>query len=107
MTEYHGAFVENYVAQHLVAERGDGLYYWKNIGRASEVDFLIQEGPAILPLEVKAGVNVKSKSLAFYASKYEPPFTLRTSLRNLRIDGKVVNIPLYALQSLSGILRLL
>ncbi|MEE8409553.1 MAG: DUF4143 domain-containing protein [Myxococcota bacterium] len=103
LTEYHGAFIENYVAQHLVATMDASLHYWKNIGRASEVDFLIQRSHSILPLEVKSGVNVRSKSLAFYTGKYQPPCGLRTSMRNLRFDPPVLNIPLYAVQSLPAL----
>lgn len=107
LTEYHGAFVENYVAQHLTMMIDTDLHYWKNVGRAAEIDFLIQHGSLILPLEVKSGVNVRSKSLAFYESKYQPPLVVRTSLRNLKIDNRVLNVPLYALQSLPRILGLL
>ena len=107
LTEYHGAFVENFVAQHLATMTGDGLHYWKNEGRAAEVDFLLQHGSSVVPLEVKSGVNVRSKSLAVYSSKYQPPVVVRTSLRNLKMDGRALNVPLYALQSLPQILGLL
>jgi len=106
LTEYQGAFVENYVAQHLASLMDTDLHYWKNMGRASEVDFLLQSGSDILPLEAKAGVNVRSKSLSFYVSRYDPPVALRTSLRNLCIDHRRLNIPLYALPSLPRILDL-
>ena len=98
--------MENYAAQHLVAMMGMDLCYWKNVGRAAEVDFLLQYGACILPMEAKSGMNVRSKSLAFYASKYHPPLSIRTSLRNLKTDGRVLNVPLYALQSLPRILSL-
>lgn len=107
LTEYHGAFVENYVAQHLTAMLDVDLYYWKNVGRGAEVDFLLQHGSLILPLEAKLGVNVRSKSLSFYASKYQPSLVVRTSLSNLKIDKRVLNVPLYSLQSLPRILHLL
>lgn len=107
LTEYRGAFAENYVAQHLTAMTDTGLHYWKNGGHAAEVGFLLQHGSSILPLEVKSGENPRSKSLAFYASKYLPPIAIRTSLRNLKLDSRVLNIPLYALPSLPHILGLL
>jgi len=106
LTEYQGAFVENHVAQHLVVMMGGALHYWKNVGREAEVDFLLQHGSMILPLEAKSGLNVRSKSLAFYASKYHPSLVVRTSLRNLRLDARVLNVPLYALQSLPQLLAL-
>jgi predicted AAA+ superfamily ATPase len=104
LTGFQGAFVENHVAQHLAVMPGGTLHYWKNVGREAEVDFLFQHGSLILPLEAKSGLNVRSKSLAFYAAKYQPSVAVRTSLRNLKIDGRKLNIPLYALQSLPRLL---
>jgi predicted AAA+ superfamily ATPase len=106
LTDYHGAFVENLVAQQLTAMADGALHYWRNVGREAEVDFLFEREGSVLPLEAKAGVNVRSKSLAFYASKYAPPLAIRTSLRNLRLDRRVLNVPLYALQSLATLLTL-
>ena len=106
LAEYQGAFVENYVAQHLSAMVNLDLHYWKNVGRAAEIDFIIQNDSAVLPIEVKAGINVQSKSLTFYMTKYQPPLGLRISLRNFKLDNRTLNIPLYAIQSLPQILKL-
>ncbi len=106
-TEFHGSFIENYIAQHIAATMNIDLYYWKNVGRAAEIDFLMQYGSAVLPIEVKSGINIRSKSLAFYTSKYKPNLSIRTSLRNLKFDGNVLNVPLYAIQSLPNILNVL
>ena len=107
LAEYHGAFTENYVAQLLTATTEVDLHYWKNVGREAEVDFLLQHDSSILPLEVKSGVNIRSKSLTFYKSKYQPLLAIRTSLRNMKIDNHVLNVPLYSLQSLPRILTLI
>ncbi len=106
LTEYQGAFVENHVAQHLAVMMDAPLHYWKNVGRDAEVDFLLQDGARVIPIEAKSGRNVRAKSLAFYRSKYEPSLAIRTSLRNLKIDDRVLNIPLYALQSLPRLVGL-
>lgn len=106
LTEYQGAFVENHVAQHLAVMTDGPLHYWKNVGRDAEVDFLLQHGSKILPIEAKSGTNVRAKSLAFYLGKYDPALAVRTSLRNLKIDGTVLNIPLYAFQSLPQLVAL-
>ncbi|MFZ4777038.1 MAG: ATP-binding protein [Terrimicrobiaceae bacterium] len=106
LTEYQGAFVENHVAQHLAVLTDGPLHYWKNVGRDAEVDFLLQHGSQIIPIEAKSGTNVRAKSLAFYRAKYDPSLAVRTSLRNLKIDGRVLNIPLYAFQSLPRFLAL-
>jgi hypothetical protein len=100
--EFKGAFTENYVAQTLEGMASGGLHYWKNESATAEMDFLwsSQKGD-ILPLEAKAGLNTKSKSLRVYDEKYQPAQLLRSTLLNLRNDGKILNIPLYALTSLA------
>lgn len=94
-THYHGAFVENFAAQALKASRIP-LFYWTNQSRA-EVDFLISKQENIIPQEVKAGVDQHKKSLTIYDEKYHPPFLYRASLRDFKHDGRVKNIPVYAL----------
>lgn len=99
-TTWHGAFVENYAAQQLAALRDSPLYYWKSASHKAEVDFLLDEPRGALPLEVKAGINPRSKSLRAYADRFAPPLLLRTTLLNFRRDGAILNIPLYALGEL-------
>ncbi|MBT3258122.1 MAG: ATP-binding protein [Deltaproteobacteria bacterium] len=94
--EYEGAFVENYVAQQLVSHFGHRLYYWRSKGGRAELDFLCEFGGEICPLEVKAGINPKSKSLKSYDSQFKPPTLARANLLNLKKDGKILNLPLYA-----------
>ncbi|MBF5058540.1 ATP-binding protein [Candidatus Neptunochlamydia vexilliferae] len=98
-TEFKGALTENYIAQELTATCQKKLYYWVSEGIA-EVDFLIEEGHGIFPLEVKAGTSQKKKSLVTYAKKYAPSKLLRTSPMNLKHDGDIYNIPLYFISRL-------
>jgi hypothetical protein len=93
---YQGAFVENYVAQQLQSSAYTDLYYWRSKGQRAELDFLCEYDTNIYPLEAKAGVNPKSKSLKSYDRQFSPPLLSRTSLLNLKQDGKVCNYPLYA-----------
>jgi predicted AAA+ superfamily ATPase len=95
--EYEGAFVENYVAQQLRSEKGMDLYYWKSEGKKAEVDFLCEHNGEIYPLEAKAGVNPRSKSLKSYDNQFSPHVLSRTTLLNLKRDGKICNYPLYAI----------
>ena len=101
--EFGGAFTENYAAQQMRAIFGPGLQYWKNRSGKAEVDFLFETKEGIFPLEVKAGINLKSKSLQFFSTKFNPSQIFRTSLRNLHKDGPLCNIPLYCLESLPRI----
>lgn len=94
-TEFGGAFVENYVAEQLSAISEAGLYYWKTDSGMAETDFVCETNGMAYPLEVKAGINVKSKSLKSFADRFNPPFVCRTTLKNLKKDGNVINFPLY------------
>ena len=100
--EFEGALVENFVAGQLRAVRQMDLYYWQSAGTA-EVDFIYEYGNKILPLEVKAGLNPKSKSLQSFDKKYNPSVIIRTTLLNLKREGRLINIPLYAIDSFIGI----
>jgi len=102
---HHGAFVENYVAQQLVASLGEPLFYWKNEGKKAEVDFVVELENGIFPLEVKAGVNPKSKSLHSFGAQFHSSRLLSTTLLNLKADGRMINIPLYAVGCLTRILH--
>ncbi len=95
-TEFRGALVESYVAQQLV-QRGDhNLYYWTSSGGQAELDFVLAFDGDVYPLEVKAGVNPRSKSLRSFDERFSPPVLSRSTLLNLRRDGRIDNYPLYA-----------
>ncbi|RZB35035.1 MAG: uncharacterized protein SRB1_00803 [Desulfobacteraceae bacterium Eth-SRB1] len=100
--EYEGAFVENYVAQQLVSHFQQQLYYWRSKGGKAELDFLCEFADRICPLEVKAGINPKSKRLRSYDLQFKPPLLARTNLLNFKKDGKIYNLPLYAISLLPG-----
>ena len=68
--------------------------YWVSEGTA-EVDFLLQYGLSLSPVEVKSGTNLNGKSLGIYIKQYSPEIVLRYSMNNLRKDGIILNIPLF------------
>ena len=61
----------------------------------AEVDFLVQYKNFIIPVEVKSDENIKSKSLAVYRKSFEPKYSIRYSLRNLKSEDGFMNIPLF------------
>jgi len=89
-----GAISENYVAQSLTA-KNYGLYYWSNDGTA-ELDFIIQKGGDIIPIEVKTGMRTKSKSLNIFVEKYKPTYSIRISSKNFGFENNIKSVPLYA-----------
>ena len=78
--EFKGALAEQYVQQQLLAECGLETYYWASEKSGSEIDFLIQNEMSIVPIEVKAEVNLQAKSLKFYCLKFRPPVAIRISM---------------------------
>ena len=102
---FKGKLAETYVLEQLLAQRFDPVCYWANSRGTAEVDFLIQGDSGILPVEVKSGLNLKSKSLKVYRSLFSPPLSVRTSLQNLRQDDGLLNIPLPLLGHLSRFLQ--
>ena len=94
-TEFKGALTENYILQHLVRMYDVKPRYWADT--THEVDFVIQRGNDIFPVEVKAGGNVRSTSIKKYDSKFgeDTRIMIRFSMRNLSLDGRILNIPLY------------
>src|SRR5690606_17603428 len=104
-TEFKGALTENFVLQHLVACFEGTPRYWTS-GNQAEVDFLLQVKNDVVPIEVKADENVKSRSLVIYNQHYKPPVRLRYSLRNLKMDNGMLNIPLFMIDYTEKLLRL-
>ena len=93
-SEFKGALSENYVLQSLVSQYEVLPRYWSS-GSTAEVDFTIQRGNDIFPIEVKSDENVRGKSLTLYNQKYTPRIRVRFSLKNLKKDDNLVNIPLF------------
>jgi len=97
-THFKGALVENYSMQQL--SPFFDLFYWASSGRA-EVDLVIQTKDDVLPVEIKAGINLKAKSLKAYDQKYSPKQLVRCSLGNFSSSGKLIDLPLFALDCLA------
>ncbi len=101
--DYNGAFIENYAAVELNANNINGLFYWTSKSDA-EVDFVIQHNMQIIPIEIKSGKSLNTKSIRSYAKKYTPEFIVRSSPRNYEHRDDFFNLPLYWL---SRVLELL
>ena len=104
LKEFKGAMAENFVLGSLLAQGFKTPHYWTLQGNKSEVDFLIQNGLEIIPIEVKAEDNVNGKSFAEYNKKYEPRIRLRYSLLNIKRNGNMVNFPIFLCDWLKDIL---
>ena len=98
--EFKGSLTENFVFQQLLIQEDTDIYYWTNENSTAEVDFIIQNDNEIVPIEVKSGLNLKSKSFKFFCSKYSPQKAIRTSLSDYKEEEWMTNIPLYAINYL-------
>lgn len=93
--EFKGALTEQYVLQQLVTDPDIGIYYYTNDRGNCEIDFLIDDGDKVIPLEVKAELNLKAKSLKTYREKYSPEVAVRTSMADYKENDGLVDMPLY------------
>ena len=103
-TEFKGALTENFVYQSLIREYEVQPRYWTSA--PYEVDFIIQKENDVLPVEAKAGTNVKAASIKKYACDYaeNTPIIIRLSLKNLSLDGKILNVPLFMIDELDRLI---
>lgn len=102
-TEYKGVYAEQFVCQQLVAS-GLTPYYWSADGKQSkgEVDFIVELGGDIVPIEVKADENIAGGSLSAFVKRYGIERAVRFSMRGWADQGWLVNIPLYAANSFAA-----
>ena len=96
--EYKGAFPEQYVFQQLNACPNLFCYYYTNENSTLELDFLVQKNSEIIPIEVKAEENLKSKSLRTFTEKNKEIKGLRFSMSDYRDQNWMQNIPLYCVE---------
>lgn len=98
-TEFKGALTEQYVLQQIISETDYTPYYYSSSSH-TEIDFMIQKEGSVVPVEVKAAENLKSKSLKAYYDKYHPDYAVRTSLSDYREQEWMTNLPLYAVRNI-------
>lgn len=92
--QYKGVITENYVANELKA-KGISLYYWAK-NQVAEIDFLIDTSQGVIPIEVKANENKKSRSLNYFMERNKTKLAYRISANNFGLANNIKSIPLYA-----------
>lgn len=92
---YKGYFAENIVLTELISHWNKPVYSWSQ--NTSEIEFLIDCEDNIIPIEVKAGINTKAKSLKIYKERYSPKTSILLSGRPmLPSTNSTMQLPLYA-----------
>ena len=98
--EFKGALTEQYVLQQLKTLKKLQTYYWTNERGSAELDFLIDNGADVIPMEVKAEVNLQAKSLKTYREKFNPKISIRSSMADYKAEDRLINLPLYAIEQI-------
>lgn len=93
-TNYKGSFTEQFVAQEYFTARQNQLFYYTNENSTNEIDFVTQSDK-IYPIEVKAEVNLKSKSLSTVLKNNTSTYGLRFSMSPYKEQERMTNVPLY------------
>ena len=99
--EFKGALTEQYVCQQLKTLPELNVYYYTNDRGSCEIDFVVDTGDLIVPIEVKASLNLKAKSLKTYQEKFSPRVSIRTSMADYKKEEWLINLPLYAIEQLN------
>lgn len=98
--EFKGALAEEYVLQQIVSSTPYTAYYYSGDKAVYETDFLIQKNSSVIPIEVKAEDNIKSKSLKVFYDKFKPEYAIRLSTLDYIVQDWMVNIPLWAIEGM-------
>lgn len=101
--EFKGALTEQYVCQQLKTIDDLNVYYYTNGRGSCEVDFIVDTGEQIIPVEAKAEVNLRAKSLKTYQEKFSPEVSVRTSMSDYKKEDWLINLPLYAIAQIAKI----
>ena len=91
--QFKGPLTENYVLQQLRGQFETAPRYYSD--KTMEIDFVLQNGAEIIPVEVKAGESRSAPSFKRYIAEHRPAQAIRFSKRGYRKDGAITNIPLY------------
>jgi predicted AAA+ superfamily ATPase len=99
--EYKGSFTEAFVLQQMKTMEDISIYYYSNDNSTLEIDFVIQCGERIIPIEVKAEENLRSKSLRTYIEQHPNLKAIRLSMSDYQDQEWMENIPLYAVNEIT------
>lgn len=91
--QFKGPLTENYVLQQLRGQFEVEPRYYSD--KNSEIDFVLQNGMEIIPIEAKGGEDKSAPSFKKYVAEYKPEHAFRFSKRGYRKDGDFTNLPLY------------
>lgn len=103
-TEFKGSFTEQFVLTQLKSNKDIPIFYWSAERATAELDFLVQLGTYVVPIEVKSEENLQAKSLKAFVERYNTKVNVRTSMSDYRKEDWLINIPLYSIGNIEKII---
>ena len=100
--QFKGPLTENYVLQQLCGQYDVAPRYYSE--RSGEIDFVVQYGTTIIPVEAKGGEDKSAPTFKRYISEHQPEYAVRFSKRGYRKDGYITNMPLYLARKMKELL---
>ena len=99
--EFKGALSENFVCNELIRNKKTSLSYYTNDRSTLEIDFIVDDGYDLIPIEVKSSINLRSKSLKTFIEKFKIKKAIRYSLANYKENEIITDIPMFAINDLA------
>lgn len=103
-TEFKGSFTEQFVLTQLKSNKDIPIFYWSAERATAELDFVVQLGTYVVPIEVKSEENLQAKSLKVFVERYNTKTNVRTSMSDYRKEDWLINIPLYNIGNIENII---
>ena len=103
--EFKGALTEQYVCQQLKTLKDLDIFYYTNDRGSCEVDFVVDIDGQIVPLEAKAEINLRAKSLKTYREKFSPEISVRASMADYKEEDGLINLPLYLIEQIESVVE--
>lgn len=100
--QFKGPLTENFVLQQLCGQYEVAPHYYSE--RSGEIDFVIQYGTTIIPVEAKGGEDKSAPTFKKYVSEHQPEYAVHFSKRGYRKDGYITNMPLYLARKMRELL---
>jgi len=100
--QFKGPLTENYVLQQLIGRFDVDPHYYSD--RSGEIDFVLQKGTEVIPVEAKGGEDKSAPTFKKYVNEHLPDHAVRFSKRGYRKDGYITNMPLYLARRMKNLL---
>jgi len=99
-SDFNGALTEQFILQQLKSQSDLQVYYWTNDNGNAEIDFIVQPGSCVIPIDAKLSKNLNAKSLKVYREYFKPETAVRVSLSEYKKQDGLTTLPLFAIEEI-------